>query len=195
MSPPATALAITRAPLPLTTPCRLHRSLSAAPSDPWLSYRSSGEKFGLDLDLSGITDEAFWDRAEERIYAALKSYAEQVENGDGYQRRLFADDAARGFAFIDLCRKRYDAIVMNPPYSLASQDSDSWVREKYERSCNDLYGAFSERAFGMTAACRGFVGALTSKTFLYSKQLRSFRARLREDNHRLLLLIDLLTFA
>ncbi len=47
MSPPATALAITRAPLPLTTPCRLHRSLSAAPSDPWLSYRSSGEKFGL----------------------------------------------------------------------------------------------------------------------------------------------------
>ena len=38
MSPPATASAITRAPLPLTTPCRLHRSLSAAPSDPWLSY-------------------------------------------------------------------------------------------------------------------------------------------------------------
>ena len=51
----------------------------------------------LGLDFSGITDEAFWDKAEERIYQALESYAESAEAGD-YQRRLFADDAARGFA-------------------------------------------------------------------------------------------------
>ncbi|MCX6602190.1 MAG: SAM-dependent methyltransferase [Acidobacteria bacterium] len=64
------------------------------------------------LDLSGITDEQFWEGAEERIYDALRDYAEQAETG-GFQRRLFAEDAARGFAFIDVCRKRYD--VANLP--------------------------------------------------------------------------------
>ena len=29
------------------------------------------------LDLSGITDEQFWERAEQRIYDALEAYAEQ----------------------------------------------------------------------------------------------------------------------
>ena len=53
---------------------------------------------------------------EERIYDALRDYAEQAENGGGFQRRLFADDAARGFAFIDVCRKRYDVALMNPPF-------------------------------------------------------------------------------
>ena len=72
------------------------------------------------LDLSGITDEQFWERAEQRIYDALEAYAEQAENGGGFQRRLFADDAAQGFAFIDLCRKRYDVVVMNPPFGDAS---------------------------------------------------------------------------
>jgi hypothetical protein len=70
----------------------------------------------LGLDVTGITDEAFWERAEERIYAALQDYAEQADHGSGYQRRLFVDDAARGFAFIDLLRKRFDVILMNPPF-------------------------------------------------------------------------------
>ena len=59
---------------------------------------------------ANATEEAFFDTAEERIYTALEKYAESAEAGD-YQRRLFAEDAAHGFAFIDLCRKRYDAVV------------------------------------------------------------------------------------
>ncbi|MGL5018979.1 MAG: hypothetical protein ACRDBP_12660, partial [Luteolibacter sp.] len=38
-----------------------------------------------------------------------------------YQRRLFAEDAARGFAFIDLCRQRYDVVLMNPPFGESSE--------------------------------------------------------------------------
>ncbi len=136
------------------------------------------------------TSEDFWRRIEERIYAALRDYAEQAENGGGFQRRLFAEDAARGFPFIDVCRKRYDLVVMNPPYGLATSSSDAWVRENYEDTCNDLYGSFSERAFDLTVANRGYVGAITSKTFLYSKRLREFRTRLANDKHRLRFLID-----
>ena len=72
------------------------------------------EEFGF--DLAGITDETFWEEAEGRIYAALQVYSEQAENGTGFWRRLFAEDAASGFAFVDLCRKRYDTILMNPPF-------------------------------------------------------------------------------
>ena len=35
----------------------------------------------LGLDVTGITDETFWEKAEERIYAALQTYAEQAEHG------------------------------------------------------------------------------------------------------------------
>jgi hypothetical protein len=158
-----------------------------------MMFAEPGEKAGrgkMRLDLSGITDEQFWERAEQRIYDALEAYAEQAENGGGFQRRLFADDAAQGFAFIDLCRTRYDVVVMNPPYGAATATTDSWIREVYPDNCNDLYAAFSQRAFEMTGPTRGSVGAITSKTFLYSKRLREFRKTLAEPRHRLDLLID-----
>ena len=61
----------------------------------------------LRFDVEGITDEGFWEQAEDRILDAQKKYSEEAENGRTVIRRLFAEDAARGFAFIDLCRKRY----------------------------------------------------------------------------------------
>ncbi|MBU6179876.1 MAG: hypothetical protein KGR69_09425, partial [Verrucomicrobia bacterium] len=60
----------------------------------------------LTSDLRTLASD-FWETAEQQVIDALRAYAEQAD-ADSYQRRLFADDAARGFAFIDLCRKRYD---------------------------------------------------------------------------------------
>ena len=68
------------------------------------------------LDFSDISNDQFWDEAEERIISALKYYAEQSTNGHSIKRGLFREDAAQGFAFIDVCRKRYDVILMNPPF-------------------------------------------------------------------------------
>ena len=119
----------------------------------------------LDFDFSGITDEAFWEKAEDRIYAALQSYAEQAENGRGYQRRLFADDAARGFAFIDLCRKRYDVVLMNPPFGEAATSTDRYLRRTYPLGYIDLYTAFLDRASQLNGLT-GLTGAITSRTAL-----------------------------
>ena len=52
------------------------------------------------FDLSGITEAEFFEQAEEKVVGALRSYAEQAQNGQRLQRRLFADDAVRGFAFV-----------------------------------------------------------------------------------------------
>ena len=67
------------------------------------------------FDLSDITDNQFFEEAESRVIEALRSYAEKAQNGHRLQRRLFTEDAVRGFAFIDLCRHRYDVVLMNPP--------------------------------------------------------------------------------
>ena len=68
------------------------------------------------FDLSGVDDEAFWAQAEGLVLDALRDYAEHAAGRAGLRRRLFADDAAQGFAFVDLCRKRYDVMLMNPPF-------------------------------------------------------------------------------
>ena len=100
------------------------------------------------LDLSGITDEQFWEGAEERIYDALRDYAEQAESG-GFQRRLFAEDAARGFAFIDVCRKRYDVGLMNPPFGEFSSQAVDYMKKAFGDSAVDIYAAFVSRARGV----------------------------------------------
>ncbi len=131
------------------------------------------------LDLSGITDEQFWERAELRIYDALEAYAEQAENGGGFQRRLFADDAAQGFAFIDLCRKRYDVVVMNPPFGLPSQLGKAWINSAYPDTWKDMYAASGERAFQLLNNT-GVLGAITPSMWLYTREMREFRAAMIE---------------
>lgn len=129
----------------------------------------------LPLDLSGITDEQFWERAEQRIYNALEAYAEQAENGSGFKRRLFAHDAARGFAFIDLCRKRYDVVVMNPPFGETATATIDYVNETYPYAFIDVLAAFIERASELCPD--GRTGALTSRACLYTKTLAEWRRR------------------
>lgn len=128
----------------------------------------------MKLDLSAITDEQFWERAEDRIYAALRDYAEQAENGGGFQRRLFAQDTARGFAFIDVCRKRYDMVAMNPPFGEGTQRLKSLVETKYAVSKYDLGATFIDCMTGMLVP-NGFVGALSNRTIYFLARLSEFR--------------------
>ena len=143
-----------------------------------LLFSEPGKKAGqgeMRLDLSGITDEQFFERAEQRIYDALEAYAEQAENGGGFQRRLFANDAAQGFAFIDLCRKRYDVVVMNPPFG---NPPDSVASMLSPDAANNVYPAFVLRGAEISD---GFVGAITDRTFVVQQSFGKFRTRLTSD--------------
>ena len=144
----------------------------------------------LRIDVSGITDEQFWDKAEERIYEALRDYAEQAENGGGFQRRLFAEDAARGFAFIDVCRKRYDVALMNPPFGESSARVNAYLKREFALGRPDAYMCFIFRASRILAA-RGRCGAITSRTFLTLQFFESLRELLLEGILRLESLLDL----
>ncbi len=131
------------------------------------------EQIDLPLDFSGITDERFWESAEDKLYQALQDYAEAAGE-HGYQRRLFAEDSARGFAFIDLCRKRYDAIVMNPPFGEASDDLLAYLLENYEAFNRNLLCAFVARTLGLGNE-QASIGAIYDRTAIVKSTYEEFR--------------------
>ena len=139
------------------------------------------ELTGLEQAVSSLTTDPrhlttdFWERIEERIYAALRDYAEQAENGGGFQRRLFAEDAARGFAFIDVCRKRYDVAVMNPPFGQASAASAALIKSSFKRAAFDLFACFLERGLNLLVPS-GSLGAITTSAGFYRNQIEDWRA-------------------
>lgn len=126
------------------------------------------------FDLSDITDDQFFEQAESRVIETLRSYAEKAQNGQRLQRRLFTDDAVRGFAFVDLCQKRYDVVLMNPPFGDASKASKAIVERSYPRTKSDIYAAFVERAVGLLGSI-GKCGCITSNSFLNLSSLEQFR--------------------
>jgi hypothetical protein len=129
----------------------------------------------MDLfDVSQVTDEDFWQRAEEQVIEALRSYSDKAANGKSYQRRLFADDAAQGFAFVDICRKRFDVVLMNPPFGDASKPSKAYIEKNYPRTKNDVYAAFVERGLDWLHP-GGLLGAITSRTGFFLSSFRKWR--------------------
>ncbi len=143
----------------------------------------------LRLDLTGITDERFWATVEEQIYTALQVYTEQAESG-GYQRRLFAEDAARGFAFIDLCRQRYDVALMNPPFGDASLPSKPYLDDTYGDTKGDVYKAFVE-CFQARLISAGYLGIISSRTGFFLGQSEDWRTRVVLRLFRPIVLADL----
>ncbi len=122
------------------------------------------------FDLSGVTQAEFFAQAEAMVIEAMGRYAEQTPR---LQHRLFADDAARGLAFVDLCRRRYDIVLMNPPFGKPSKPSLRYLRNTYEGTWKDVYAAFFERAAQLAPS--GLIGAITSSQFLHTKQMLPLR--------------------
>jgi hypothetical protein len=139
--------------------------------------------------LSRIPDLEFWEKAEERIYQALRDFAESA-GADGYQRRLFADDAARGFAFIDLCRQRYDVALMNPPFGDASLPSKPYLDATYGDTKGDVYKAFVE-CFQARLVPAGYLGIISSRTGFFLGQSEDWRTRVVLRLFRPIALADL----
>jgi hypothetical protein len=124
-------------------------------------------------DLSGITDEAVFQDAEEKILEALRRFA-QSAGGASTRRRLFAGDAAQGVALIDLVRTRFDVVLMNPPFGAASLAAKKEFEKAYPRTKNDIYAAFVERGIQLLHP-GGLLGAITSRTGFFLSSFQKWR--------------------
>jgi hypothetical protein len=142
------------------------------------------------FDLSDITDDQFFEQAEGRVIETLRTYAEKAQNGQRLQRRLFTEDAVRGFAFVDLCQKRYDVVLMNPPFGDLAASTRTYVRDAFPNSFNDIFCAFVERALALaqtTAHC----GAITPRSCFFLSQMSRFRHTVFLDSAVLSVVADL----
>jgi hypothetical protein len=126
------------------------------------------------LELGTPEKRAFWDDAERYLLHTLEEYARQADNGSAYRRLLFADDAAQGFAFVDICRKRFDVVLMNPPFGDASKPSKAYIEKNYPRTKNDVYAAFVERGLDWLHP-GGLLGAITSRTGFFLSSFCKWR--------------------
>ncbi|MCX7075199.1 MAG: hypothetical protein NTZ45_00260, partial [Methylococcales bacterium] len=143
----------------------------------------------LDFDVSDINDEGFWEQAEQKILDALEEYAEKASTDDIGQKRLFSEDAAKGFAFIELCRKRFDVVLMNPPFGATStKTEDISFDNKY--CCKNLFGAFVIRAEGLMDSEKGKIGIISDRSFVVKESYEDYRVWLYK-NKSLELFVDL----
>lgn len=128
----------------------------------------------LEFDLSGVSDESFFDSVEERIVQALQQYAAVAPASMSVRRQLFAGDAAQGIAFIDLSRKRFDVVLMNPPFGAASLAAKKEFESTYPRTKNDVYAAFVERGIELLHP-NSYLGAITSRTGFFLSSFQKWR--------------------
>ncbi|MGO3847428.1 MAG: Eco57I restriction-modification methylase domain-containing protein [Pseudoalteromonas prydzensis] len=151
-----------------------NQALSQFPDLAKVAKQQSEGKGEVDFDVSDIDDESFWQQAEQKILDALAQYASFTSSGMTEQKRLFASDAAKGFAFIDLCKKRFDVVLMNPPFGEFSKNWKESAKKNYPNSYNDILTSFVERGL-LLQAQRGLLGAITSRTCFYLTSFKKWR--------------------
>lgn len=111
---------------------------------------------------------------EERIRAALDRFVRQEQSATNTRRRLFAGDATHGLALLELAEKKFDAVLMNPPFGAGSVRGKSAFESAYPRTKNDIYAAFVERGIELLTS-RGRLGAITSRTGFFLSSFQKWR--------------------
>ncbi len=131
----------------------------------------------------------FWDHAEQMVLVALQYYVEKATNGH-YRRHLFAGDAEQGFAFIELCQKLYDVVLMNPPFGVFVKRVQAYSRAKYPNTYNDIFAAFTDR-FLDKMDFGGIFGAITSRNGFFLGSFKNWRRDIFMKRSSLKILADL----
>lgn len=168
----------------LAAPTVVRRRL-AAPGQPTLE---GGEEWGK-AQPSLSEEERSTVRA--KLEEALADYARSHTGAEDINQRLFAQETGKAVHLLDLLRQRYDVVVMNPPYGDPTEDAKAILKRHNADNWVDNYSVFTERAVSLVHPQRGYVGALTSRTFLYLSSFSYLRTQLMLGRSTILTLADL----
>jgi hypothetical protein len=111
---------------------------------------------------------------EARIRAALANFVTASSTLSGTRRRLFADDAAQGVGLLETAEKKFDVVLMNPPFGAGSNRAKKNFEKAYPRTKNDVYAAFVERGIGLLHP-KARLGAITSRTGFFLSSFQKWR--------------------
>jgi hypothetical protein len=112
---------------------------------------------------------------EEEILAALEEAAGRADASPA--ARLFAADARDAVRLVELCLRRYDVVLMNPPFGEPVPATDQYVSVAYPDSPADLYAMFVERGVDLLRT-GGYVGSITSRAGFFLIRSEGWRSSL-----------------
>lgn len=112
----------------------------------------------------------------DQMLGALREFEKEAMEKRDMGTLLFATEAEKSVGLVALLSEKYDVVLMNPAYGTMPSRTKEYAKKNYSRTKNDYYATFIEQAVDL-AEKNGFVGMLTSRTFIF---LKSFQA-LRED--------------
>lgn len=144
-------------------------------------FSSNEEKAKIEMEnearrILKENKEEFFKEITFRLKEALYQLSSKLSEEEGYENALFSDDATRGFAFIELCQKRFDCIVMNPPFGEGSENTSSYLDANYPVWCRNLVCAFFDRMQEMLTD-KGKLGAIFDRTVMIKSSYEKFRKR------------------
>lgn len=146
-------------------------------------------KYGV--DLSAVHAEDDWAHMEDRVFLALEAFATtRRTESSGYQRSMFADDTHAGFAFLDVLRRDFDVVLMNPPFGASATKAKAYITKHYPRTKNDLYAAFVEGFLGRLRP-GGYLGAITSRTGFFLSTFTKWREEILLQESEPVVMADL----
>lgn len=116
----------------------------------------------------------FFEEIAERLQTALQELSSRLSEEEGYENALFSEDATRGFAFIELCQKRFDCIVMNPPFGDGSEHTFNYIDSTYSSWGHNLVSCFFVRMREMLTN-EGKLGAIFDRTILLRTSYEELR--------------------
>ena len=122
----------------------------------------------------------FWSAIKQDILQGLQAAVERQTNGHS----LIAGETIQGLGLIDALMKQHDVVVANPPFSGRRNWNTKYASEikaYYPQNSSDMYAAFIER-FKELALPDGFIGFVTSQTFMFTSSYSNLREALIEKS-------------
>jgi hypothetical protein len=113
---------------------------------------------------------------EERIRAALERFVREETGAISTRRRLFADDATHGVALLSVAEKKFDTVLMNPPFGEPTEKSSGNLANAYEDWNKNILCAFIARAQTLLAN-GGLCGTVVDRTINEKSTYEKFRRR------------------
>jgi len=140
----------------------------------------------LELERKVLENEAT--QLQQELLVAIEEAAAQSAADPA--ERLFAEDTARGLKLLQMLARRYDIVVMNPPYGSFVPKVKEFVKAAYPLTSNDIYAAFIDRGTQLTEP-EGYVGALVSATFVNLTTFEKLRTEILLKRNPLVVMLDL----
>ena len=110
----------------------------------------------------------------EQMLRALRTFENEAMEKRDMGILLFATEAEKSVGLLVLLSEKYDVVLMNPPYGVMPSKAKEYAEKHFPRTKKDYYTAFIEQAIDLTER-NGFVGMLTSRTFMFLKAFQNIR--------------------